>query len=74
MFLPGGQKDVWEEGRVGSEAPGVYFGHHPLFVFPRPGQYDPELGATSEDTGLGLGVSPGKGGGPAACCDLQAGC
>ena len=39
VFLPGERKDVWEGGRVGSEAPGVYFGHLPLFVFPRPGQY-----------------------------------
>lgn len=58
------------DGHLGGEAewalgPGSV-GHCPLFIFPRPGQYVPELGATSEDARLGLGVSPGKGGRAAA--------
>lgn len=44
-----------------------------LLVFPRPGQYDPELGTTPEDAGLGLGVSPEKGEGAGAGCDLHRG-
>lgn len=62
-FLPGEQKavlgGVWTEWAL---RPQGSTGHHPFFVFPRPGQYDPELGATTEDTRLGLGVSPEKGG------------
>lgn len=70
-FLPGEQKavlgGVWTEWAL---RPQGSTGHHPFFVFPRPGQYDPELGATTEDTRLGLGVSPENGGGTrqAATC------
>lgn len=60
---PGGEAE-WALGPRGPT------GHRPPFVFPRPGQYVPELGATSEDARLGLGVSPGKGGRAAAGCDL----
>nr|XP_025845328.1 transmembrane protein 161A isoform X7 [Vulpes vulpes] len=40
-------------GHAGAGGPG---GHSRAGAGARPGQYDPELGATSEDAGLGLGV------------------
>nr|XP_025845313.1 transmembrane protein 161A isoform X3 [Vulpes vulpes] len=48
-------------GHAGAGGPG---GHSRAGAGARPGQYDPELGATSEDAGLGLGAPTGQAGHP----------